>query len=48
VHIIGLGDYDVEKIEILDDPCPPFKKIDHTNKGKLFEKVLIKFQNFNT
>lgn len=23
VNIIGLGDYDIDKVEVLDDPCPP-------------------------
>lgn len=22
IHIVGLGDYEIEKMETLDDPCP--------------------------
>jgi hypothetical protein len=26
MHIIGLGDYEVTKVEVLEDPVPPLEK----------------------
>lgn len=26
VHVVGLGDFQIKDIEVVNDPCPEFKK----------------------
>jgi hypothetical protein len=32
MHILGLGDYEVEKVESMDDPCPVLANKKDMNK----------------